>query len=113
LIDDYDLIVSSFQSQYGIRLSKEIHEMPWQEFRQLMTGISPDTALGRIVSIRAEDNEDVLKNFTKEQHRIRNEWLSCVAKEKTNEQTEQFIESMRQAFIEMAGGRDKCKKINE
>ena len=30
-----------------------------------MTGISPDTALGRIVSIRAEDNEDVLKNFTK------------------------------------------------
>ena len=82
--------------------------MPWQEFKQLLIGIDPETALGRIVSIRAEDDKEILKNFTPEQHRIRNEWLSRIAKEKTDEQTEQFIEQLRQAFIEMAGGEDKC-----
>ena len=48
LIEDYNLIVSSFQSQYGIRLSKEINTMPWDEFRDLLVGIAPDTALGRM-----------------------------------------------------------------
>ena len=101
--------MSSFLSQYGIRLSKEVHEIPWQEFKQLLSGLSPDTALGRIVAIRAEDNKEILKHFTPEQRRIRQEWMSRSAKTKTVEQTEQFIEQMRRAFIEMAGGEDRCK----
>lgn len=78
--------------------------MSWQEFRQLLSGISPDTALGRVVAIRAEENKDVLKNFTPEMHRIRNAWLSRRAKHRTAEQTEHFLEQMKQAFISMAGG---------
>ena len=54
------MIVASFQSQYGLRLSKEIHTMTWDEFRDLLVGISPETPLGRIVSIRAEDDKEVL-----------------------------------------------------
>ena len=58
LIEDFDLVVSSFQSQYGIRLFRELPAgMKWEEFRDLLVGIGPDTALGRIVSIRAEDRK--------------------------------------------------------
>ena len=75
LIEDFDLVVSSFQSQYGIRLSRELPAgMKWEEFRDLLVGIGPDTALGRIVSIRAEDRKEILENFTPEQHRVRNAW---------------------------------------
>lgn len=104
MIEDYDLIVSSFQSQYGLRLSKEIHDMPWAEFCQLLAGISPDTALGRMVSIRSEDDEDILKHFTPGQRRIRAEWMHNRAKAKTERETMAYVEQLKQAFIEMAGG---------
>ncbi len=48
--------------------------MSWSEFCTLLSGLSPDTPLGRIVSIRAEKDPKVLKNFTKEQQKIRNDW---------------------------------------
>lgn len=48
--------------------------MTWAEFSTLLAGIMPKTPLGEVVSIRSEENKDILKNFTPEQHRIRNEW---------------------------------------
>ena len=64
LIDDFDLIISSFQSQYGIRLSRELPEgMKWEEFRDLLVGIAPDTALGRIVSVSRRRPERVSGEF--------------------------------------------------
>ena len=108
LIDDFGLIVSSFQSQYGIRLSRELLTgMKWDEFRDLLVGIGPDTALGRIVSIRAEEDEDILKNFTQEQHRIRNEWKRKRARilEKMTDRTamEADLAGIKAAFMRMAG----------
>lgn len=78
--------------------------MKWSEFRSYLVGIAPDTPLGRIVSIRSEKDEDILKNFTKEQRRIRSEWMNKSAKEKSKEDTEAFLEDMKMAFIRMAGG---------
>lgn len=78
--------------------------MPWFEFKALMNGLSPNTPLGRIVAIRKESDKDVLKNFSNEQKRIRNEWRSRTAKNKTDEERDVFIEEMKQAFIQMAGG---------
>lgn len=78
--------------------------MKWSEFRSYLVGISPDTPLGRIVSIRSETDEDILKNFTKEQRRIRSEWMNKAAKEKSKEDTEAFLEDMKMAFIRMSGG---------
>ena len=104
LIEDFDLIIASFQAQYGIRLSRDLKGMKWDEFKALLIGISAETPLGRIVSIRAEDNNDVLKNFTKEQHHIRNEWRSRHAKHVSKKETEDFLEQMKQAFISLAGG---------
>lgn len=48
--------------------------MTWSEFCSLLKGIMPKTPLGQIVSIRAEEDKDMLKCFTKEQHKIRNNW---------------------------------------
>lgn len=104
LIDDFDLIISSFQSQYGLRLSRELQTMKWDEFRDLLVGIAPDTALGRIVSIRAENDKNVLKHFSKDQHRIRNEWRQRKAKSMKPEDMEVILNGFKQAFISMAGG---------
>ena len=49
--------------------------MSWTEFCSMLSGIMPDTPLGRIVSIRAEKDPKVLKNYSKDQKRIRNDWL--------------------------------------
>lgn len=78
--------------------------MSWSEFSTLLAGIMPETPLGQVVSIRAENDKDVLKNFTKEQHRIRNEWKSRQAKAITMDKSEMerqikmFQEAMKRAF---------------
>lgn len=82
--------------------------MKWDEFQDFLKGISPDTALGRIVSIRSEERKEVLKYFTKDQHRIRNEWKAKRAKELAKEMSESdmdaVMDSFKQAFLRMAGG---------
>lgn len=78
--------------------------MPWEEFKQFLSGVGPDTPLGRIVAIRSESNENVLKNFTPSQRKIRAEWMEKTAKAKTKEETMAFVEQMKQALITMAGG---------
>ncbi|MGN0464899.1 MAG: Gp15 family bacteriophage protein [Lachnospiraceae bacterium] len=95
--------MSSFRSQYGIRLSTELKEMKWDEFKDLLIGIAPDTALGRIVQVRAEDDKDIIKHFSKEQHRIRNEWKKKKAKEIKEEDMNQVIAGFEKMFREMAG----------
>lgn len=104
LIDDFDLIVSSFQSQYGLRLSREMGTMKWDEFKDMLVGIAPDTALGRIVAIRAETDKEVLKHFSKDQRRIRYEWMQRRAKAVNPEDMEAILNGFKQNFIFMAGG---------
>lgn len=77
--------------------------MKWDEFRDLLVGISPDTALGRIVGIRSETDKDVLKHFTKDQRRIRNEWMQRKAKAVKPEDMDKILEGFKQAFLSMAG----------
>ncbi|MDO5402983.1 MAG: Gp15 family bacteriophage protein [Eubacteriales bacterium] len=74
LYEDWDIIEASFLKQYNIRLRQD-DDMSYQEFCSLLSGIMPDTPLGQIVSIRAEKDAKVIKNFTKEQKRIRTEWI--------------------------------------
>lgn len=101
MYEDWGLIEASFTSQYGIRLRNE-YDMPWGEFCTLLAGIMPETPLGQVVSIRAEDDKDMLKNFTKDQHRIRNEWrnrkVKAVDKLEAEEQIKMIQEIMKKAF---------------
>ena len=77
--------------------------MKWDEFKHMLVGISPDTALGRIVAIRAENDKNVLKHFTKNQKRIRNEWRQRRAKTVNQADMDQILEGFKQVFITMAG----------
>lgn len=78
--------------------------MSWTEFKQLLGGLGPETVLGRVVAIRSEDDKEILKRFTRDQHRIRNEWRRQQAAKVKKEDADRFIESMKQALIRMAGG---------
>ncbi|MDU2755678.1 MULTISPECIES: Gp15 family bacteriophage protein [Clostridium] len=103
MVEDFDLIEASFAMQYGIRLRNE-PEMSWSEFQTLLIGIMPKTPLGQIVSIRSEEDKEMLKNFTEEQHRIRNEWRNRVnpirdmSDEDKEESMREFQEIIMKAF---------------
>lgn len=99
LNDDWALIVASFQSEYGIRLSRDLDGMTWQEFSAFINGLSGDSPLGRVVSIRAENRSEVLKEFTPEQHKIRNSYRRKQAKHKTQKEVDNAIEQFRKAFM--------------
>lgn len=97
--EDWSLIYASFQSQYGIRLSRDLAGMSWREFSYFINGLSGDTPLGQVVSIRAEKDPEVLKEFTREQKRIRNDYLRRKAKTMPRESADEAIEKMKQAFL--------------
>lgn len=58
------------------------NDMDWVEFRAKLIGLSGDTPLGRIIQIRSETDPEILKSYTSEMKRIRDEWLNKQAKEK-------------------------------
>lgn len=79
--------------------------MPWDEFRDFLIGLSPDTPLGRIAAIRAENDKEMLKHFSKEQHRIRSEWRNRNAIKVSAENMEDILNALKNGFIAMAAGR--------
>ncbi|MTN44724.1 hypothetical protein GMB51_11965 [Turicibacter sanguinis] len=104
LFDDWDLIEASFAMQYQIRLSRE-SDMTWSEFCVLLGGIMPKTPLGQIVSIRSEEDKDMLKNFTPEQHKIRNDWRekNSPIQHMTEEEQRQAVRGIQEAFAKAFG----------
>lgn len=105
LYEDWDLIDASFAKQYGIRLRNE-PDMSWGEFSTLLAGIMPETPLGQIVSIRSEDDKEILKHFTPDQHRIRNEWRSRQAREMMQdpETAAKMVDAFQRACKQAFGG---------
>lgn len=79
--------------------------MSWSEFCTLLKGIMPETPLGQIVSIRSEEDKDMLKHFTKEQHKIRNDWRNRVnpIRDMSNEEKEEEIKKVQEIFEEAFG----------
>ena len=102
-MDDFDLIEASFAMQYGIRLRND--DMSWSEFCTLLTGIMPETPLGQIVSIRSEEDKEMLKNFTKEQHKIRNDWRNRVnpIRDMSDEEKEAELRKVQEIFAKAFG----------
>ena len=72
--------------------------MSWSEFCTLLAGIMPKTPLGQVVSIRSEEDKDILKHFTEEQHKIRNEWRNRQAVEMSEEEKENQIKELQEIF---------------
>lgn len=89
---------------YGLRLSRDLPGMKWKEFAALLAGLSHDTPLGRIISVRAENDPARLKEFTPEMRRARSKWRSRKAKNMPQKNVDAFLEDMKKAFISLAGG---------
>ena len=55
---------------------KDLHseDMDWREFKVLLAGLGVNTPLGQIISIRSEDDPNMISSFTKDQKRIRDEY---------------------------------------
>ena len=105
LFEDWDMIVSSFLSQYGIRLStREFETVSWDEFKSLLAGISPETALGRIVAIRSETDKNIVRHFSRDQKRIYDEWRNRKADMMTQVSFEQEMADLESMFAAMCGG---------
>lgn len=100
LFEDWNLIVSSFLSQYGLRLStREFSTVSWDEFCFLLSGIAPDTVLGRVVAIRSEMNPERRKYFTSDQKRIWEEWQSRRGTAMTEKEFNRAMAQLEQAII--------------
>lgn len=76
--------------------------MKWDEFKALVSGLSAETPLGKMVSIRSENDKDTIKRFTKEQKRIRNEWRSRSAQNMGKQTFDQAMLSFEKMFEAMA-----------
>ena len=93
------MIVSSFLSQYGLRIrTKEFETVSWDEFRSLLGGLSPETPLGRMVAIRSETDKNVIKHFTRDQKRIYDDWRNWKAEAMTPQTYEQEMAALETVF---------------
>lgn len=101
IIEDYGLIEASFLQQYGIRL-RTTTDMSWSEFTTLLAGIDTKTPLGNIVSIRSENNKDILEHFTPEQKRIRREWRSKMTKNMSKQEYDEVMNGLKSMFMGLA-----------
>lgn len=100
LYEDWGLIESSLAKQYGIRI-RQHGDMPWEEFCTLVGGLMPDTPLGSIVSIRAEQDPETIKRFNSDQRRIYNEWRKRQS-DKQLEDPLKYAQDMKSLEAQMA-----------
>ena len=70
----------------------------------MLSGLSADTPLGKIVSIRAETDPEIIKGFNREQKRIRSEYQKKLAKQKSQNEVNNALDDLKNAFIRLAGG---------
>ena len=83
--------------------------MSYDEFCTLLSGLKPDTPLGSIVSIRSETDKDIIKHFTPQQKKIRNDWAKRNVKKVVD--MEQYNNDMKM-FEKMFENLAKAGEIN-
>ena len=62
-----------------------IDTISWSEMCTYISGLLPDTPLGKIIQIRSEENKEILKSFTPDMLKERRNWRNKQAKEKLND----------------------------
>lgn len=67
--------------------------MSWDEFTTLLAGLNGETPLGRIVSIRSETDRERIKNFSKSERKIYNEWRT--KNRKINNKKEDYMTALK------------------
>ncbi|XUS00013.1 hypothetical protein M1L67_01965 [Peptostreptococcus anaerobius] len=78
-------------------------DLEWGEFCTLLSGIMPKTPLGQVVSIRSEDDKEMLKNFNTHQRKIRRDWRSKQAKLRTDKENDLMMKELEAVFARAFG----------
>ena len=81
--------------------SEDFKKMTWAEFSSLLYGLGADTPLARTAQIRLENDENVLKNFTSSQHKIRSKWRSRTANKRTQADINTALHDFEMIFANM------------
>ncbi|WP_243110013.1 hypothetical protein [Clostridium sp. E02] len=91
-------------TQYGLRIrTKDFETVSWDEFKTLLSGMAPETPIGRMVAIRSETDKSVIKNFNKDQKRIYDAWRNRKAENMSSVTYEQEMEALEQMFAQLCG----------
>lgn len=77
--------------------------MTWSEFSSLLHGISPETSLGKMVQVRAEEDRELIKQFTKDQRAERNRWRTRQAEQMTEEDIEKQMQTLEKMIASAFG----------
>lgn len=80
--------------------------MDWDEFSDLLAGLTDKTPLVQVAQIRTENDREALKEFSKEQLRMRSEWQRKRASKISKRESADFIKTMQTAFKDMFGAQD-------
>lgn len=90
--------------QYGIRLERE--DLPYTEYRRLLSGIMYNTPLGEVVRVRAETDMKTIREMTAQEKKIRSEWqrFRSTKKRKDNRRAEDAGMAAFAAFAKKAWG---------
>lgn len=78
--------------------------MSWREFLILLSGLGAETPLSKIVAIRSEKDPKVVKEMTREQKQIRNEWRKRSFNRKPKAEQKREVDALISAIVGMAGG---------
>ena len=70
---DAVLIEQSIATQYGV-LPSDQGNLSYSDWAKMVSGLRDNTPLGRVVSIRMENDRDVISRMSPEQIKIRNDW---------------------------------------
>lgn len=75
------------------------------EYRKLLTGLTGDTSLGYVVSIRSETDSEKIKNMTVKEKKIRRDWQEFRRKQQkhTKPVYTMTIEEFQQMMKSLAG----------
>lgn len=99
---DAELIEKSITAQYGI-LPYAQSCLPYKDWAALVAGLMPESLLGRVIGIRAEQDKSVIEQMSSHQLKIRREWQQFLNgySLKNEEQTKQELENLQQALKQM------------
>ena len=92
---DRDIIAASIAAEYGIPASEQ-KDLRASDYAIYLAGLGPDRPLSRIVQIRSETDAKRIKNMSRAELRIRNEWEAFKIRQHQSSMTKEEIEKERQ-----------------
>lgn len=87
--------------------------MGWDEFKALLSGLDNKTPLGKIIAIRSENDQNTLKHFSKDQHRIRNGYRNKIMYKVSDENYQTSMQQFKNMFLSMAGKKYEKNKMSK